>query len=50
MTVYDINDIKQSALDYIAKLALESGDPNEIGLAATYITDFITYLKEGTEK
>jgi hypothetical protein len=48
MTIYDINEIKQKAIDYLASLRKEGLE--EIGAAAIYITEFIAELEKETTK
>ena len=48
MIIYDINKLKQKAIDYLASLRKKGIE--EVGTAATYITEFITELeKNATE-
>ena len=48
MTIYDINEIKQKAIDYLASLRKEGLE--EIGAAAIYITEFIAELEKESKK
>lgn len=48
MTIYDINEIKQKAIDYLASLRKEGLEV--IGTAAIYITDFVSELEKESKK
>lgn len=48
MTIYDINELKQKAIDYLASLRKEGLEV--IGVATIYVTEFIDELEKETTK
>lgn len=50
MTIYDINELKQKAIDYLHNIFTLSESIEEVGTAAANITCFITELEKETTK
>lgn len=50
MTIYDINEIKQKAIDYLHNVYTLSESIEEVGTAAANITCFITELEKESKK
>ena len=51
MTIYDINEIKQKAIDYLETIRLQNDDDvEEVGIAAVNIVRFISELENETTK
>lgn len=50
MTIYDINEIKQKAIDYLHNIFTLSECIEEVGTAAANITGFIAELEKESKK
>ena len=46
MTIYDINELKQKAIDYLHNIFTLSESIEEVGTATANITGFITALEK----